>query len=210
MASGASDLLNPTLNSPLPTLWLEDEIIGWIYQFYNAEQKEAIRAAARRSGRPRWRSSTSSSPRAGSSSSWWTTPWAGCGWRCTRTARVCGPSAITWCRSRRRGRQGDKEARRGEERRFESYPDSPINNPKAPPRRAAKRPQDIRLIDPACGAMHFGHYAFEVFHEIYLDEWSRGGSWRMLANGNPKSPLPSSATTSSAWTSTCAWCSLRR
>ncbi len=32
-----------------PSLWLEDEIIGWLYQFYNAEQKEAIR----KRGKPR-------------------------------------------------------------------------------------------------------------------------------------------------------------
>jgi len=31
------------------TLWAEDEIIGWIYQFYNAEHKEAIR----KRGKPR-------------------------------------------------------------------------------------------------------------------------------------------------------------
>ena len=31
-------------STPPSSLWLEDEIIGWIYQFYNAEQKEAIRA----------------------------------------------------------------------------------------------------------------------------------------------------------------------
>ena len=52
--------------------------------------------------------------------------------------------------------------------------DSPVNNPKAPPRREPKPPQDIRLIDPACGTMHFGHYAFEVFQEIYRDARDRG------------------------------------
>ena len=31
------------------SLWAEDEIIGWIYQFYNAEHKEAIR----KRGKPR-------------------------------------------------------------------------------------------------------------------------------------------------------------
>ena len=44
--SDAPDLQPSTLNlqPPPSSLWLEDEIIGWIYQFYNAEQKEAIRA----------------------------------------------------------------------------------------------------------------------------------------------------------------------
>ncbi len=33
-----------------------------------------------------------------------------------------------------------------------------------------KRACDITLIDPACGTMHFGQYAFGLFHRMYLDE----------------------------------------
>ena len=33
-----------------------------------------------------------------------------------------------------------------------------------------KRAIDITLIDPACGTMHFGQYAFGLFHRMYLDE----------------------------------------
>ena len=38
-----------------------------------------------------------------------------------------------------------------------------------------KRACDITLIDPACGTMHFGQYAFGLFHVMYLDEIEHAG-----------------------------------
>lgn len=38
-----------------------------------------------------------------------------------------------------------------------------------------KRAIDIALIDPACGTMHFGQYAFGLFHRMYLDEVENAG-----------------------------------
>jgi hypothetical protein len=38
-----------------------------------------------------------------------------------------------------------------------------------------KRAIDIALIDPACGTMHFGQYAFGLFHRMYLDEIEHAG-----------------------------------
>lgn len=38
-----------------------------------------------------------------------------------------------------------------------------------------KRAIDITLIDPACGTMHFGQYAFGLFHQMYLDEIANAG-----------------------------------
>ena len=34
----------------------------------------------------------------------------------------------------------------------------------------AKRARDLRIIDPACGAMHFGVYAFDVLRKMYDEE----------------------------------------
>ena len=39
------------------------------------------------------------------------------------------------------------------------------------PHRALKDPREIRLLDPACGSMHFGLYAFELFSVIYDEAW---------------------------------------
>ncbi len=38
-----------------------------------------------------------------------------------------------------------------------------------------KRAIDITLIDLACGTMHFGQYAFGLFHRMYLDEIANAG-----------------------------------
>jgi len=38
-----------------------------------------------------------------------------------------------------------------------------------------KRARDITLLDPACGTMHFGQYAFGLFHRMYLDEIKHAG-----------------------------------
>ena len=38
-----------------------------------------------------------------------------------------------------------------------------------------KRACDVTLIDPACGTMHFGQYAFGLFHRMYLDEIEHAG-----------------------------------
>jgi len=38
-----------------------------------------------------------------------------------------------------------------------------------------KRVRDIKLLDPACGTMHFGQYAFGLFYQMYLDEIANAG-----------------------------------
>ncbi len=38
-----------------------------------------------------------------------------------------------------------------------------------------QRARDIALLDPACGTMHFGQYAFGLFHRMYLDEIEHAG-----------------------------------
>ncbi len=39
------------------------------------------------------------------------------------------------------------------------------------PHRPIKDPREIRLLDPACGSMHFGLYAFDLFETIYEEAW---------------------------------------
>ncbi|MCP1675690.1 hypothetical protein J2T57_002840 [Natronocella acetinitrilica] len=34
-------------------------------------------------------------------------------------------------------------------------------------------PRTLKLLDPACGSMHFGLYAFDLFLQIYRDAWQR-------------------------------------
>ena len=37
--------------------------------------------------------------------------------------------------------------------------------------RPLKDPRDIKMLDPACGSMHFGLYAFDLFEIIYSEAW---------------------------------------
>jgi len=37
--------------------------------------------------------------------------------------------------------------------------------------REFKDPREIRMLDPACGSMHFGLYAFDLYFEIYVEAW---------------------------------------
>jgi hypothetical protein len=39
------------------------------------------------------------------------------------------------------------------------------------PFRPLKDPRSMRMIDPACGSMHFGLYAFDLYERIYEEAW---------------------------------------
>ena len=55
------------------------------------------------------------------------------------------------------------------------------------PHRPLKDPRSILMIDPACGSMHFGLYAFDLFEVIYEEAWDQSGSsdLRPLASDFP-------------------------
>ncbi len=38
--------------------------------------------------------------------------------------------------------------------------------------RPMRDPRTLKLLDPACGSMHFGLYAFDVFLQIYREAWT--------------------------------------
>jgi hypothetical protein len=44
-----------------------------------------------------------------------------------------------------------------------------LRQPQFIPHRPIKDPREIRLLDPACGSMHFGLYAFDLFETIYAE-----------------------------------------
>lgn len=158
------------INALPEAIWREDEIIGWFYQFYNAEEKEEIR----KRGRPKLPIEVAVI------NQFFTPRWVvkflvdntlGRLWlemhpdseRVRVKCNYLVPEPLTT--------EGDGDQ---DLDTIELDPQSPINNPSAEPRRDAKRPQDLKLIDPACGTMHFGHYAFEVFQEIYQDARESG------------------------------------
>jgi len=142
--------------------WAEDEIIGWIYQFYNAEEKVAVRDR----GKPQ-------TPHDVAVINQFFTP------RWIVKFLVDNTLGRLWLEihpgSERVREKCDylvpepSESASEREGELALDPDSPINNPEAEPRREEKPLPQIRLLDPACGTMHFGHYAMEVFDCMYRD-----------------------------------------
>jgi hypothetical protein len=46
-----------------------------------------------------------------------------------------------------------------------------LRQPVHVPYRPLKDPREIRMLDPACGSMHFGLYAFDLYLAIYEEAW---------------------------------------
>ena len=162
-------------------VWTEDEIIGWVYQFYNAEEKERIRKRGRpqlpievavinQFFTPRWVVKFLVDNTLGRL--WLEMHPESAGVRAKCDYLVPEPLPIADSRLSIDEEQPTPENRKSEietPKSFQLDPDSPVNNPEAAPRRDPKPVTEIRLIDPACGTMHFGYYAFEVFQEMYRD-----------------------------------------
>lgn len=63
---------------------------------------------------------------------------------------------------------------------------------------AATRPvRDIRLLDPACGTMHFGLAAFDLFAAMYREELERAGEpgWPAHPSATTEEKIPASVLT---------------
>jgi hypothetical protein len=56
-------------------------------------------------------------------------------------------------------------------RRDDLSQDELLRQPAFIPYRPLKDPRDIKMLDPACGSMHFGLYAFDLFLAIYDEAW---------------------------------------
>jgi hypothetical protein len=49
---------------------------------------------------------------------------------------------------------------------------NPIITDHRPPTTKLRDPRTLKLLDPACGSMHFGLYAFDLLAEIYRESWA--------------------------------------
>src|SRR5262249_2506882 len=52
------------------------------------------------------------------------------------------------------------------------YQEGALNQSVPTPHLSIKDPRSILLLDPACGSMHFGLYAFDLFELIYEEAWA--------------------------------------
>lgn len=153
---------------PALNLWKQDETIGWMYQFYNSREEisEMREASAPRNARELAVRNQFFTPRY--VVQFLTDNTLGRLWfDMTR-----GQTALAErCRflvkeEREEGEEGDE--RKAKESPSFPNPHSALRTPQSP-----KDPREIRLLDPACGSMHFGLYAFDLFEVIYQEAWDR-------------------------------------
>ena len=128
-------------------LWAEDETIGWIYQYFNSkEERKAMRDAS-----PAPRNSRELAVR-----NQFFTPRYVVEFLVDNTL---GRLWVNWTG----GQTGLRD-------RCQYLLVKPDDKPE--PAARLRDPRTIKLLDPACGSMHFGLYAFDLFHEIYREAWA--------------------------------------
>ncbi len=136
-------------------LWAEDETIGWIYQYFNSkEERKAMRDASQapRNSRELAVRNQFFTPR-------YVVEFL--------VDNTLGRLWFNWTGGRTELRD-----------RCQYLLVKPDEKPEAAKR--LRDPRTIKLLDPACGSMHFGLYAFDLFQEIYrealgvgADAWPR-------------------------------------
>ncbi len=136
------------INDPeIEPLWGEDETIGWIYQYFNSkEERKAMREASQAP-----RNSRELAVR-----NQFFTP------RYVVEFLVDNTLGRLWFNA-----TAGQTVLRDRCQYLLVKPDE------KPPEVARLRdPRTVKLLDPACGSMHFGLYAFDLFLEIYREAWA--------------------------------------
>ncbi len=127
-------------------LWAEDETIGWIYQYFNSkEERKAMRDASQAP-----RNSRELAVR-----NQFFTP------RYVVEFLVDNTLGRMWFNAT----GGQTELRE----RCQYLLVKPNEQPQVSVR--LRDPRTLKLLDPACGSMHFGLYAFDLFLQLYQEAW---------------------------------------
>jgi hypothetical protein len=163
------------LNRPeLAELWGEDETLGWVYQYFNGDaerKKMREESPAPRNSRELAVRNQFFTPRY--VVEFLTDNTLGCIWyemrqgdtdlkdRCRYLVRR--PNEIWLQPGEKAPVQPDSDEALSQE--------VLLRQPVHIPYRPLKDPREIRMLDPACGSMHFGLYAFDLYLEIYKEAW---------------------------------------
>jgi hypothetical protein len=157
----------------LEALWGEDETIGWIYQYFNSkEERQTMRKA-------------STAPRDSHELA-------------VRNQFFTPRYVVEFLVDNTLGRLWFDWT--GGETCLQDRCQYLLVKPDDQPKPAARLrdPRTVKLLDPACGSMHFGLYAFDLFLEIYREAWAweaKHGQGSLDASTRPEAGLqPLSAT----------------
>jgi hypothetical protein len=140
-------LLDELNHFEIEPLWAADETIGWIYQYFNSkEERKAMRDASQAP-----RNSRELAVR-----NQFFTP------RYVVEFLVDNTLGRLWFNA-----TGGQTHLRDRCKYLLVKPDE---HPQASIK--LRDPRTLKLLDPACGSMHFGLYAFDLFAEIYREAWA--------------------------------------
>ncbi|MEW4949220.1 MULTISPECIES: BREX-1 system adenine-specific DNA-methyltransferase PglX [Pseudomonas] len=140
------EVLDALNHYEIQPLWAEDETIGWIYQYFNSkEERKAMRDASQAP-----RNSRELAVR-----NQFFTP------RYVVEFLVDNTLGRMWFNAT----GGQTKLRE----RCQYLLVKPDEQPQASAR--LRDPRTLKLLDPACGSMHFGLYAFDLFLPLYQEAW---------------------------------------
>lgn len=140
-------VLNQINDADIDPLWSEDETIGWIYQYFNSkEERKAMRDASQAP-----RNSRELAVR-----NQFFTP------RYVVEFLVDNTLGRLWFNAT----GGATDLRDRCQYLLVKPDETPLAATKL------RDPRSLKLLDPACGSMHFGLYAFDLFAEIYREAWA--------------------------------------
>lgn len=140
------EVLEALNHHEIQLLWSEDETIGWIYQYFNSkDERKAMRDASQAP-----RSSRELAVR-----NQFFTP------RYVVEFLVDNTLGSLWFNAT----GGKTELRE----RCQYLLVKPDEHPQSSVR--VRDPRTLKLLDPACGSMHFGLYAFDLFLQLYQEAW---------------------------------------
>lgn len=140
------EVLEALNHHEIQPLWAEDETIGWIYQYFNSkEERKAMRDASQAP-----RNSRELAVR-----NQFFTP------RYVVEFLVDNTLGRMWFNAT----GGQTELRECCQYLLVKPDEQPQANARL------RDPRTLRLLDPACGSMHFGLYAFDLFLQLYQEAW---------------------------------------
>lgn len=143
-------LLDELNHFEIEQLWAEDETIGWIYQYFNDPEERKRMRDPKRGGSQSPRNSRELAVR-----NQFFTP------RYVVEFLVDNTLGRLWFNAT------------GGQTNLRDRCQYLLIKPDEQPQAAIKLrdPRTLKLLDPACGSMHFGLYAFDLFAEIYREAW---------------------------------------
>jgi hypothetical protein len=157
----------------IDALWVEDETVGWIYQFYNDEtERRRMReaSAAPRDSRELAVRNQFFTPRY--VVEFLTDNTLGRLWYEMTRGKTSLKERCSYLVSRPSEVFLDPDQDAPPESNTDGLSQAEILRlPAYIPHRSMKDPREIRLLDPACGSMHFGLYAFDLLEVIYNEAW---------------------------------------